>query len=153
MSVMPDLWNHYAAAVFHSRLPFETVPTVRGRRYDGESKMRFLSLVMHGLNAISVFSDLVGVRLLASTVLLALACVAAMAGVLATRLAGGQGLALTDVMWVGSGTLLLLVLVGVCFSLVLTLMSQRTSLDFLPVRDFRFFIERVARFPPESKNG
>jgi polyisoprenyl-phosphate glycosyltransferase len=27
-----DLWNHYAAAVFHARIPFVTVPTTRGSR-------------------------------------------------------------------------------------------------------------------------
>ena len=62
--VVSDLWNHYPASVFRSRLPFTTHRTARARRLVGQSKMNFLSLVIHGLDAIAVFRDRVGVRLL-----------------------------------------------------------------------------------------
>lgn len=59
-----DIWNHYAAAVVRSRIRFSTVSLPRGNRYLGESHMRYGSLVIHGLSGISVFSDIVGVRLM-----------------------------------------------------------------------------------------
>ena len=62
--VVSELWNHYAAAAMRSRQPFCTIPTRRAERLDGESKMNFVGLVVHGLSAISVYSDIVGVRLL-----------------------------------------------------------------------------------------
>jgi hypothetical protein len=40
------------------------VPTRRGRRYAGESKMNFVALVIHGMSALSVYSDVIFVRLL-----------------------------------------------------------------------------------------
>ena len=61
---MPEMWNHYAAAVFRSGLPFTMIPISRGKRIAGTSKMNFTALVSHGLSAISVFGDIVGVRLL-----------------------------------------------------------------------------------------
>ena len=59
-----DLWNHYAAAAFKARLPITTLPLARGHRLDGKSKMNFVSLAMHGLGAMSVYGDRIGVRLL-----------------------------------------------------------------------------------------
>jgi hypothetical protein len=38
-----------------------------GKRYAGRSKMNFVSLVTHGLGAISVYSDVVMVRLMLLT--------------------------------------------------------------------------------------
>jgi hypothetical protein len=47
-----------------SKIPIRYVPTVRGVRYAGQSKMNFTNLVLHGLGAISVFSENVFVRIL-----------------------------------------------------------------------------------------
>ena len=69
--VVAEIWNHYAAAVFRSRQPHCMIPTHRSRRLCGSSSMNFVSLVTHGLSAISVYSDVVGVRLLVMSVLLA----------------------------------------------------------------------------------
>ena len=62
--VVSELWNHYAAAVFKARTPKATVPTARAPRLAGRSRMNFVDLVTHGLSALSVHSELIGVRLL-----------------------------------------------------------------------------------------
>ncbi|HEX4112475.1 MAG TPA: glycosyltransferase, partial [Stellaceae bacterium] len=59
-----DLWNNLPATVMRSRLAYRRVPTRRGRRYAGESKMNFVALVIHGMSALSVYSDVIFVRLL-----------------------------------------------------------------------------------------
>lgn len=61
---MAELWNHFAGALVRSRIPLESTDTIRGTRYAGQSTMNFVSLVVHGLSAISVFSDFMFVRLL-----------------------------------------------------------------------------------------
>jgi glycosyltransferase involved in cell wall biosynthesis len=53
----PSMWTHFAATLQRSRLPLLRVPVTRGRRYAGKSKMNFFNLVVHGLSAISVFSE------------------------------------------------------------------------------------------------
>ena len=136
------MWNHYAAAIFHSRLPYELLPTKRGIRYAGGAKMNLLSLVMHGLHAISVFSDLVAVRILVAAFVLSFGCGGLLAGILVARFYAA--LPMSGWAWYAGSVLLLLVLLTLgCFSLVLNLMSQRNSLDFLPIRDYRYFVERV----------
>jgi hypothetical protein len=61
---LPEIWNHFAAGVMHSNLPSRNIPTERGKRYDGSSKMSFISLVVHGLSAISVYIEILTVRLM-----------------------------------------------------------------------------------------
>lgn len=61
---LPECWNHLAGAIVRSRLPIARVATDRGLRYAGRSSMSLVSLVIHGLSGISVFSDTVFVRLL-----------------------------------------------------------------------------------------
>lgn len=67
---MAELWNHFAGALVRSRIPLESTDTIRGNRYAGQSTMNFVSLVVHGLSAISVFSDFMFVRLLVGSLVL-----------------------------------------------------------------------------------
>ena len=144
---LPAMWNHYAAAIFQSRLSFDTIPTQRGTRYSGRSKMNYLSLVMHGLNAISVFGDLVAVRFLIAVFALSCLCGVMLVVSLVTHFVSNSDFPVWAVY--GGGTLLILLLLTVgCFSLVLNLMSQRNNLDFIPIRDYKYFVDRVIRLAP-----
>ncbi|MCE7530678.1 glycosyltransferase [Polynucleobacter sp. IMCC 29146] len=60
---MPESWNHLAAAIVRSRIPILRVPTERGMRYAGASNMNFMALTIHGLGAISVFIEVLLMRL------------------------------------------------------------------------------------------
>jgi polyisoprenyl-phosphate glycosyltransferase len=61
---LSEIWNHLAGAILKSKIPFTTIAAHRGKRYSGESKMNFTSLVLHGLGAIGVFIDVIATRLL-----------------------------------------------------------------------------------------
>lgn len=76
----PELWRHYPATVKKSRLAVELVATDRALRLGGRSKMNFYNLVVHGLGAITVHSDIVGVRALSAVAALVLLCALALAG-------------------------------------------------------------------------
>ena len=60
----PMSWNHLAASI--SRIGHDVVKlkTARGTRFFGSSSMRFERLVTHGFSAISVFLDVVMIRIL-----------------------------------------------------------------------------------------
>jgi hypothetical protein len=60
--ILSELWNHYPAAVLKARLPISAIPIDRAVRLAGHSRMRLTSLVLHGLSAISVHGDVIGVR-------------------------------------------------------------------------------------------
>jgi hypothetical protein len=61
---MSELWSNFPAGIIQSRLPVHHMPTERGTRFEGRSTMNFVALVMHGLGAISVFSDAVFIRVM-----------------------------------------------------------------------------------------
>ncbi|MCL4249119.1 MAG: glycosyltransferase [Anaerolineae bacterium] len=60
----PGLWNHLAATLAHSRVPLEKIDTNRCVRYAGRSHMNFTSLLIHGLSAISLYTEVVAARFL-----------------------------------------------------------------------------------------
>ena len=146
---LPALWNHYAAAIFQARLPRELIPTARGLRYSGRSKMNFVALVVHGLQAISVFLEVVAVRLLLSVCALVGGTGALLAAVLLARMAGGFAVAAWMPYLCGGLFLASLGLAFGCFALTLGSLAQRNRLDFLPVRDYRLFVEGIQRVSAE----
>lgn len=70
--VVSEICNHYAAGILKARIPFVTVPCKRSSRITGRSKMNFVSLIMHGLSAISIYGDVIGVKALLLAIVLML---------------------------------------------------------------------------------
>lgn len=59
---MQELAIHVAASVLASKLRVYPCPMDRGRRYAGQSKMNFVSLILHGFKGMMVFAEDVLVR-------------------------------------------------------------------------------------------
>jgi glycosyltransferase involved in cell wall biosynthesis len=138
--VVSELWSHYAAAVLKARLPYATISTSRARRLAGKPTMDFASLVVHGLSALAVYGDLVGVRLLAAasvlTLLVAMAFIATLSVRVTTNLAIPGWATYTSLILVS----LLLQIVMMTFFAVLMILSSRSNLTFIPARDYEYFI-------------
>ena len=140
LMAVPDLWNHYAASVYRARLPRTLVPLPRGKRLAGASKMNFVSLLIHGLSAMSVFSDQVSARLLTATVgfaAIALALIGVTAGVRWFTDLAIPGWATFTV-----GLLVLVVIQLLSFAALFAflIVSRRSSVNFLLTRDAPYFI-------------
>jgi glycosyltransferase involved in cell wall biosynthesis len=135
-----ELWNHYAAAAFNSKQPYATIPTHRARRLDGSSKMNFVKLVIHGLSAISVYSDAIGVRLLLATLAMIGLDLLALAVTLAIRLT--TNLAVAGWATTAFGVLLIILLQATMFLFVFSFMilAGRNAASFLPLRDYAYFV-------------
>ena len=59
----------YSSAILAIDMPVSYVPCERGRRYEGESKMTYGKLAMHGLRMLMPFTDKIAIRALAAFVL------------------------------------------------------------------------------------
>jgi len=143
--VVSELWNHYAAAAFKSRQPLCLVPTRRAHRLDGRSTMNFVDLVAHGLSAISVYGEIIGVRLL---VLACLLIVAALAGVAATILVRlPTDWAIPGWATYTMGILLIMLTLGIMLAVLFSfiILSGRQGSAFLPCRDYAYFVQEVRR--------
>lgn len=142
-----DLWNHYAAAVVRSRIPYTVVPSIRGTRLDGQSKMNLLSLVTHGLSAVAVFCDRVGVRLLTITALLAALGMAVLGLVFWIRLFTDLAIEGWATNAAGLLVVALLMLTGLFFGFSLMILKGRENGGFLPLRDYGYFIAEERSVP------
>jgi hypothetical protein len=143
LAVVSELWSHYAAAAFKSHQPLCLVPTRRAPRLCGRSRMNFVDLVVHGLAAISVFGEIVGVRLLVMSCLLIGIALAGAAATVAVRLATDW--AIPGWATYTLGLLLVLLTLGIMlaaqFSFVI--LAGRQGSTFLPCRDYAHFIKEV----------
>jgi hypothetical protein len=146
--LVPELWNHYAAAVFRSRIPFTSIPTRRAPRLAGRSRVNFVGLIAHGLSAISVFGDVVGVRLLLLTGALGLLYLIAAGTLLASAALAEVALPTWGLGVLGLGGLLLAQLFALGVSFVMTTLSSRSAAQFLPVRDAGQFVEGCQQLYP-----
>ena len=151
--VVSELWNHYAAAVFQARLPHENIPTRRLARLSGPSKMNFTALVSHGLRALSVHAELIGVRLLVLTLVLV--------AILTTATLIGFGMWLTAPSsvpaWALSLTGVLALLLGQTVAsavvFVFLVLHGRSQPLFIPIRDYRYFVKALTSLSPASSTS
>lgn len=141
--VVSEVWNHYAGGALKARVPFIEIDTQRGKRLSGSTSMNFVSLVTHGLSAISVFGDRVGVRLLLGTIGLMAVSLGGILLVVLIRL-------VTDLAIPGWATyvvalLLIILMQAVSLSLffIFIVLSNRDNASFLPERDYVNFIADV----------
>lgn len=63
LAAMQEVWLHLASTLMVSRLRIGFVPTDRGERYFGRSRMNFVGLALHGMRSIMVFAEDVLVRI------------------------------------------------------------------------------------------
>lgn len=141
--ISSDLWNHYAAAVVRLRVRTATIPTHRGTRYSGESKMSFISLVRHGLHALAVHSEVIAVRSLVIASVLSVIGLGLLAVIVGIRLF--TNLAVPGWATYASAFILIILLqvLSITFSIALHSFSDSNSMSFLPVRDYMYFVRIV----------
>jgi polyisoprenyl-phosphate glycosyltransferase len=135
-------WNHLAATLVRSRLPIQRIPTDRGRRYAGQSQMNLVSLIMHGMSAMSVYGDVVLVRVLISLLGLSALSIAGLAVVFTLRL-------FTDFAIPGwasgvAGNLFVILLQSVVFALIsaFIILSTRSTKTVVPIVDAHTYVTR-----------
>lgn len=143
---MPEVWNNFAAATIRSRLPWAVVPTERGRRYAGRSRMNYLSLVTHGLSALSVYTDLIFVRILFGCALVAGATVLGIVVAIAVRLATSLAIPGWTTNVVAALTILLFQTGMLMVATTLMLLSARSNRPMIPAADAVAFIRDIRQW-------
>ena len=143
LAVVSELWNHYAAAIFRARIPFETVPTARGYRLSGGSKMNFVKLVTHGLSAISVFGEIMGTRVLIFVFIVTLLLTSLLFAIFLVRFF--TDLAIPGWATYSAGLVIIIIfqIFTVAGGFLFFILNSRNNLGFIPLRDYKFFIDRV----------
>lgn len=136
----PDIWNHLAATISRQRCPIVRVPHDRAPRYAGEPRMTFQPLVLHGMSALSVYIDVILIRLIFFTLLVGLGTGLVIVGLVMLWL-------LTDLPirgWTSiSAGVLLVILLQVLFATVgasFLLLNNRSTIARVPVLELPMFV-------------
>ncbi len=144
-----DIWNHFSAAVSRAQLPVIVIPADRGTRYSGRSRMSWVTLAVHGLSAMSVYSDRVAARLIFASVCITIAALLAILSVAGIRF-------LTELAipgWASQvvGSLIIVSLVSVVFAALLAFITlqARQQLTFFPKTDGLKYMQRVETWWPQ----
>jgi polyisoprenyl-phosphate glycosyltransferase len=141
LSVTSELWNHYAAAVYRSGLPVTTIPIPRGHRYFGKSKMNFVALTAHGMSAISVFGDVVGVRLLVGSIIGSLLAIGGIVAVIAIRIFTSRAIPGWATYSIAALAIILIQFITMATSFTFAFLANRINLSFVPLRDYELFVD------------
>jgi glycosyltransferase involved in cell wall biosynthesis len=142
----PLSWNHLAASISRTGHDVVKLKTVRGTRFHGRSSMRFERLVTHGFSAISVFLDVVMIRILIVSSLIMVLSIIGVGVVIWVRL-------FTELAIPGWATTAvgLLSIIGLQ-SLVLSTMASfvvlrsRSEHTMIPAIDAPKYVERIEEF-------
>jgi hypothetical protein len=147
---VPDIWNHFSGGVIRSGIDYTKVPTIRGKRYHGQSKMNFIRLILHGLSAVSVYSDFMAIRLIFLSFILIVVTSVGIGAVIFVRL-------FTHLAVPGWATFTVLAL-GIIFFLALLLgllllfnvLSMKTQKTIIPAKDYEDYIFDIKMIEPHE---
>lgn len=146
LAYSPHTGSHLASSILKSRLAYESMPINRENRYFGKSKMGFVGLIVHGLSAISVFTEVVLSRCLVALVLLSFSAFCGILVVFSVRI-------FTDLAVPGWATYVslalfvifmqsLLGIIFICFQVL----TNRQSNPWIPALHYKPFVLKVEKF-------
>lgn len=140
-----EIWNNYPGGIIRSRLPYTAVPLERGRRLAGESKMNFVSLILHGLGAVSVLMDTTAVRLVLFCVIMLVTSMLGIGVVIYLKLFTNTSTPGWTSYLIFSFLIVMLQAFLISLLLVFMVLSYRTQPQFIPAKQYRDFVERLER--------
>jgi polyisoprenyl-phosphate glycosyltransferase len=145
ISFVSEIWNNYPGGIIRSKLPLWSIPLDRGKRYAGNSKMNFTSLIIHGMSAISVFLDFTAVRIVLGIIFIFMTIGLASGIVLYIKFGLNQATP-------GWATTVLFASFSValqCFTIALFILfmvlSSRRYTSFIPALGYKSFIDKVEK--------
>jgi hypothetical protein len=138
--IVAELWNNYPASVLKARLPFGKITTVRKRRYKGTSQMNYVSLIMHGLSAISVYGEVLGIRALIAMLSVSFLSFLAIIAVVIIRLFTQLAIPGWASYLVVSFLVILLQSLTMILFFIFMILHSRNYTNFIPKRDYQFYI-------------
>ena len=147
---MPELWNNLAASILRSRMRCMPVPTMRGRRYDGRSRMSLVSLIVHGLSAMSVHIDTIFVRVLLTSGIIAAASLLGILAIAIVRFASNLAIPGWATTVVGDLMIILLQTIVMVVAASLMMLAGRSSRPIIPIADAGQFVAERESYRREA---
>ena len=135
-----NLWNNYSATILRANIPYKSLPTIRGKRYDGKSKMTLSALFIHGFSAISVYMDLMAIRIIIFSFSTIAISIFMIIFVVLTKIFTNQAIP----GWASFTTLILLNLLFqalmISFLMLFIFLSKRTTKNIIPINEYKLYL-------------
>jgi len=138
-----NLWNHYAAAIAGSKIKYDAIPSKRGKRLYGKSKLNFTALVIHGLSAMSCYNEIIAARLLFMSLVTIAIFFSCIVGIVLVRLFTQLAVAGWATYTIGLLTIISLQVLLLSTTFMFTLLGNRKNQPFIPLRDYGHFIAQM----------
>lgn len=145
LSCMHELLLHVPATMICSRCKIVPVATDRGERYRGRSKMNLVSLVVHGLSSVAVFSERTFTRiLLLAAMIFAVSGLAAVVAVILKVM----GLATPGWATTVAGIVMIVLVQTAAVSLggLFIVLNNKRDFALIPRQIAPLFIDEIIRF-------
>ncbi|MBN8968281.1 MAG: glycosyltransferase [Rhizobiales bacterium] len=143
LTSMSELWNHLAATIVRAKIPLVRLSTKRGTRYAGRSHMSVVTLVQHGISAMSVFGDVLFVRLSVLAGLLLTAAIAVATTALIIRLFSTLAVPGWATLVVGLSALAIVQALSSLLVATMLAMSNRSTYTFIPKLHAKSFVDQI----------
>lgn len=140
-----EVWNHFSCGLMKARLPLVFVGCDRGVRLAGTSRMNLLGLAEHGLSAMAVYSEKIGVRALAAAAVLGLLSFLLIVVAVFVRLMTSLAIPGWATYVVGLLTIVLLQTLSLGVFFVFLVLYNKNGTRFLPARDYPYYVLEVVR--------
>jgi len=138
-----EIWNHYHAGLLKSRLAISFVNCDRADRYAGKSQMNFVSLVTHGLSSISVFNNIVFVRLTIFSIIFFILSILGIATVLYMKFALHRATPGWSSTVIGTLLILCVQFMIMVISATFTTLGNKSLNTFSFLKEYKSFIMNV----------
>ncbi|BAE48900.1 Glycosyltransferase [Paramagnetospirillum magneticum AMB-1] len=140
-----ELWSHFPASIQRARLPYDSIPTERGQRLLGQSKMNMFRLLIHAFSGLTVYADILAARVM-------------LAAIVSTGFLGTATLWLiieklfTSIPIIGWSSLMIMAVAGMALQIISTagmilliILALRQQPPMIPAIDYHRFVLEVRR--------
>ncbi len=138
---LSNIWLHLPAAIIKSKLSCYDVDTMKGARLKGSSKMNVTSFLFHGLGAIAVFTDIIAIRLLITSVISIVLSMVALATIIFIKLS--TDLAIPGWASAVGSSLIIIMLLSFLMSILLIFIFiiSQSSRKFIPAIHYKDYLQ------------
>ncbi len=152
ISFMSDLWAHFPATIMRSGIPFNSMPSRRGKRVFGSGKMNTLKLIIHAFSGFSVYSDYVAARLIILVGLFAVGFIFLFSIFLFVKIFTGHAILIPG--WASVMItlvfLIFTIFLGAALTILMLTLSLKSRPSLIPVLDYKRYVDEITKLYPAT---
>lgn len=136
-----DLWVNYSSCTLNHKITRILVNTNRSKRYFGQSKMNFQSLILHGLGAFSIHIEKIAARLLIFTIFMGVLASFGIAFTVYVKIFTDTAIPGWATSFISSLAIILFQSITMCLLLTFIILNRKTQRVSIPRIDYINYIK------------